>query len=649
MTTSGSPAAPAGPNGPVLGSPILRVLGETPFCLDGELLALAFAADGTAWSVEEGGVLRQWDLAGGLRRKHALSDLEFLWAFSPNATLVASASDELCLWATASGQLLGTFGEFEESSWVTAQAFRPDNRLLATGHDDGSVRLWSFAGGEQHGRFEAHDRPISCLAFSRDGRRLAVASEDKTISIWDALSARRVGLLPGHTDRVAALAWHPYRAELVSAGWDGMARVWNVDTLEPVILLNAHEELVSALAFSPDGRLLACADNNHVVWIWDADAHRPLHLLGGHAEGISALAFHPDGKWLLSGGRERRLMLWNVSADDLLKEAGGRRNDEKRAGDSSSSFILPPSSFRVGQPVAQFPQSVDVARISPHPDGRRLACVSGGPAVQVWDALEARRLFQIDQPDAQALCFSPDGEWLATGDAAGRVHLWSVEQRHQRQPFQTHGGGITSLDFSLDGRLLAAGNGTGGCVYLWSVPDFEPVLLIPEATERGTVEAVRFVPGSSMLAVAGLNWLSGADPEGVVCLWDFAGRRKLISFECDATRLAARPDGAQLAANTGDGTICFWDLKRLRLSSERIDHGSTIRGLAYDPTGRFLASAGDDGVVRLWRAESGTPAGSLDRDTPIKDLAISSDGRLLFTANSNLTCYVVDVRHIVEG
>src|SRR5438067_13376279 len=71
---------------------IVRTYGQPRLHTDGDLLALAYAADDTLWSVEEPGVLRQWDADGRLLGRYFLDDLETLWAFSPGATRVAAAA-----------------------------------------------------------------------------------------------------------------------------------------------------------------------------------------------------------------------------------------------------------------------------------------------------------------------------------------------------------------------------------------------------------------------------------------------------------------------------------------------------------------------------------------------------------------------------
>src|SRR6185312_5826276 len=175
-----SPSLPESPFRP-------RVFGARPFHTDGELLALRFAPDGSLWSVEEPGVLRHWDLDTRQQTVwHEPSDPAAVWCFSSSAHYLAAGSAELCLWETSDGELLACW---PQTSWVTALAFQTGGLLLASGHDDGVVRLWDYAGGrlayELHGPISPSgsggDLAISALAFRPDGRRLAVAAEDRSI------------------------------------------------------------------------------------------------------------------------------------------------------------------------------------------------------------------------------------------------------------------------------------------------------------------------------------------------------------------------------------------------------------------------------------------------------------------------------------
>src|SRR5262249_4340920 len=183
-----------------------------------------------------------------------------LWSFRPDGRLLAGAATDLTFWDVPSGKRRSVI---PQDSWVTALAFAPGCDVVATGHDDGLIRLWDIADGQLLRRYRGYLRPVSALAFSPDGKRLASASEDKLMFVWNVASGEIEGLLGGHTDRIPALVWHPDGRGLISAGWDTTARVWDVDTFEPIILLNSHASQVVTLALSNAGDLLACADSAH--------------------------------------------------------------------------------------------------------------------------------------------------------------------------------------------------------------------------------------------------------------------------------------------------------------------------------------------------------------------------------------------------
>ena len=311
---------------PVRPSPLVkRVFGEPRFHADGDIAGIAFAADGTLYSIDEGGVLRHWTADGKLLGRHFLSDLETLWCFNPTATVLASGNDDLILWDANSGQLLSRIEQPSgPEAWVTALAFSADGRTVASGHDDGKVRFWDVGSQKFLGEIQAHPtspikRPVSALAFSPNGAFLATAGEDLAVRVWDADSHKLVAELKSHTDRVPSLTWSPDSKTLISAGWDTSARVWRPPHLDPLMLLNSHADQVTVVAYSPDGKYLACADSDNDIHLWlDAEAATRGPVLRGHSDEVRCLTFSPDGTKLASAGADRVVHVWDVRDGKLL-------------------------------------------------------------------------------------------------------------------------------------------------------------------------------------------------------------------------------------------------------------------------------------------------------------------------------------------
>jgi len=624
-------------------SPI--IFGDPQLHTDGDVVGLAFAADGSLWSVEEPGVVRHWNAATGRHLGHQqLSDLETLWAFSADGRLLAAASNDLAVWDAASGLLVGAL---PQPSWVTALAFAGETGIVATGHDDGRVLIWDAAAQARLGKFAPHKLAVSSLAFSPDGQKLASACEDKTIVISRVKDGETLLSLTGHTDRIAQLLWHPDGRWLISAGWDGMARVWDAQSGEAVILLNTHEGQVSALAVSADGRFLASADSSGKVHVWSCPAIKRLHLLATAAAEIRCLAFSPDGKCLASGGTDRHIHLWDVEQGQPLSAASA------------------------------LPQARTSVALSA--DGSRLVTNSGGRACRVWDAVARKTVLTLtDKEPIGAVACSPDGRWIA-GAAGVVVRLWDAGTGKFQASLPDHDAPITVLTFSPDSRLLAAASSEGMSVWLWDVAEAKPVLLIPDALDGCSVHALAFRPASvkkgvrpllperpeecfaqkgpdpffdaandqrksktkdcrSIIAAGGIDWMATGGSDGGLSFWDVEDRCEVATFGGGTSALAFHPSGNRLVSATLDFALVVWDAATLDMIGELDGHDGAINCVAYSPDGRLLASGGDDRTVRLWDAQSGAEVAVKELDSQVKVLCFSPDGRHLFTGNGNTTC-----------
>jgi WD40 repeat protein len=626
-------------------SPPPLVFGNPNLHADGDLLALAFARDGSLWSLEEPGRLRQWDASTGRPlQSHVLSDLETAWCFGPDARVLASASDELSAWDVASGELLFSI---PQASWVTALAFSEDGSIIGTGHDDGAVRCWGFRARQKIAEHLIHKSPVAALAFQPGGASVGSAREDKTIDLWNSADEMSAGTLSGHTDRMPALVWHPNGKILVSAGWDGTARVWGAETLQPIILLNDHAAQVTALAFSSDGALLASADSADAVRIWSVADWRVLHVLKGNARDIRCLAFRGDGHRLAAGGGDRIVHLWDPrSGAVLLAEASARRGQETRAEPGCTGI----GSARRGQETRAAPGRRACTGIALSPDGSRLVSVGESCDLQLWDArraslIEGSCLGQAGPVNTVA--YSPNGRAIAVGGDDALVRVWDVASDAAPRILEGQDDPVTVLAFSPDSSLLASASSTGTSVWLWSVPMGDPELLIPDALDGCTVEGLAFHPGGRLLAVGGIDWLATGGSDGATSLWDIVERCEVATLPGGTTCLAIHPSGRWLATASLVYTICIWDVETHALLAELPGPDDRINGVAFSPSGRWLAAGGDDRTIRLWSFKGGQPSAEpvlqMLLETQIKSLCFGPDGRSLFTANGNTTYFRIDV------
>jgi WD40 repeat protein len=257
----------------------------------------------------------------------------------------------------------------------------------------------------------------------------------------------------------------------------------------------------------------------------------------------------------------------------------------------------------------------------------------------------------------RAFAASADGRWfdgsvvpragsVSNGEAdRNTLFLWRADNGRRERVLSGQAAPITVLAFHPDSTLLATAGLRSGDVWLWTIPDGEP-LLVPDVVAGCSVEALAFHPQGRWLAIGGVDWLAPRGAEGRIVLWDLRERKLVPILPMGACSLAFHPSGRRLAAATLGQSIVIWDVEAQQQTGEWLGHLDAVTCLAYSPDGRWLASGSDDRTLRLWDADTGQPVGLVELDSQIKALAFAPDGQSLFTGNGTMSCYQIDVKQI---
>ena len=212
-----------------------------------------------------------------------------------------------------------------------------DRPVLASGGEDGTVRLWDPATGAEQHALTGHDGWVGALAWGQlgDCPVLASGGEDGTVRLWDPATGAEQHALTGHDGWVGALAWGQVRdwPVLASGGEDSTVRLWDPDwepnlrfwppewgEMPRIGVLTGHTGWVQALAWGQlvNGPVLASSGSVGTVLLLDPWGGEP-RILPGPATGsgaVFALAWGQlEGRTLLASGGVGRFDIDRVPID----------------------------------------------------------------------------------------------------------------------------------------------------------------------------------------------------------------------------------------------------------------------------------------------------------------------------------------------
>jgi WD40 repeat protein/tRNA A-37 threonylcarbamoyl transferase component Bud32 len=230
----------------------------------------------------------------------------------------------------------------------------------------------------------------------------------------------------------------------------------------------------------------------------------------------------------------------------------------------------------------------------------------------------------------RSVSFSADGQLLASGSADGSVMVWDVANRKLVATLTGH----TSFSWSAisqDGLTLAGADADG--VKLW---DLATGQLLFTLAETG-VARFAFSPRGTLLAIAYGSATFGDRIGGPIKLWDYIAHRVVRVLPEPGSRLAFSPDGAILAARSGDDAVKLWNVQSGK-EMRRLDHTGEVTCLQFSPDGQTVAAGLWDGRVKLWNVVTGEPSTRFaGHKTIVWTLAFSPDGKTLATGSSDQT------------
>jgi WD40 repeat protein len=280
------------------------------------VLSVAFAPDGrTLFSASADGSVKEWNLDLDHRPNQLNRHEGWVSAasFSPDGTKLATVDwhrGSAFIWDLPSGKVSELAGHTKAA---TCGTFSPDGRLLATGSQDQTVRIWDWSNGRSDTL--TNDFSVHCIAFCADGKVLVAAGMG--LAFWNIDSRQRING-PFRADNASIVAVTKAGHLMATGDPDGTVRLWRYPDGQCLVRFQEQtgfQPLANPLTFSEDATLLASGDDEGRVVLYDVRNRRVARKIErAHTAEVWSLAFVPDGKTLVSGGGDASIVFWNLAS-----------------------------------------------------------------------------------------------------------------------------------------------------------------------------------------------------------------------------------------------------------------------------------------------------------------------------------------------
>lgn len=504
-----------------------------------------------------------------------------------------------------------------------------------TGGQDAVIKIWSIPDGNQIGELKGHTLgPIQSLELSPDESLLLSAAEDGTVRIWDVRTRSEKMVFREHSGWVAVARFSPDGKKVASAGEDRVIHIWDVASGEVLQTLKGHTDTVRAVAFQPDSEpfyLLVSSSHDRTVRVWnifdgtpwDSDGKFPDGMLPAKSAGWGdAIEFFNKGRnvfvasvgtWKFSG-EERGTQTFSFS--DLNPPLPRMRSVQQLL-DGRWLWGMGDSSFRIVEEDDEASPHENVSRILrghlsrdvmdaalfPNDEGFISVCKNG--EIRIWSPASLKPAIQIgNRASSSPLHLSWQGTvidhahrrggYIAGGtDAATGARLWSktVQVRNPKNfIFATHPDRTRAWIWRGDELTCHRPPGKGP---LWTKHDeFKTLENQAGPNDKRLLE---FDPSGKFAAL-----FYGS--HGLILSADSGDLLLTIDLPAAVNGIAFLRHRSSLVAGLHDGTLRIWNLNSLAAASplvRRMTSGN-LNDFNFSSDERFFAILTGDRVTEIF-------------------------------------------------
>ncbi len=329
-----------------------------------------------------------------------------------------------------------------------------------------------------------------------------------------------------------------------------------------------HENRILKASFSPDGLWVGTVDSDHTVRLWNVETGKSVGEPMKHEQEINEINFSPDGRLIVTVGVDGKARLWNVSTCNMAVNPLQHDHQVLNAAFSPDGHLIVtvsndctarmwnvPAGTSVGEPMRH---SNKILKVNFSPDGRLIVTASDDMTARLWDAASGKPVGEPmwHENAVVSASFSPDGTRIVTASEDKTARLWDAATCLADEMPLKHERPLTGATFSPD-----------GCQILTVCED--------NSVREWDVSSGRIVK----------------EPLWHKSRMQFADYGKL----------------GHLIITLSGNEQGVWDVGQIPTVADPVRLQGDAQYIAFSVDGGLIVGMKDDGVSRLWSAETGQP------------------------------------------